>query len=181
MKKLFTLLSLISFSLTSVYSQNWQWAHEGQYSAADNEALGTSISNTGDVFVCGYYQTQFSLGGNSLTSLYQGDNNSFIAKYNSAGTVQWLRNVDGVQPDANSAMVVSSDTLGNCYVVSGNGYVSSTAGSLLNYASSYGGFHEVKKINAVGADVWTFTPSFNVNSGCTFESIKTDKSGNVNA
>ena len=160
-------------------AQNWQWAQSGLGGAHNNEVLGTTINNNGEVFVSGYYNNTLYIVGSQLTSNWQGDYNSFMAKYNAAGTPIWCRNIDAVQPDANSGFCISSDTLGNCYVVYGNGYVSSTPGSLLGYASSYGGLHRVKKINNNGADVWDFTPSFAASSACTFEAMKSDGLGNT--
>jgi hypothetical protein len=178
MKRLFTILSLVAiFQFT--YAQNWQWAREAQGSNQNNEVLGTSINNNGEVFVCGYYQTTLGVVGPALTCSFPGDYNGFMAKYNAAGTPIWCRNTAGVQPDANSGIAISSDTLGNCYVVEGNGYISSTPGSLFNYASSYGGFHDLKKVNSAGGDVWSRSPSFAASSACTYEAMKTDGAGNT--
>ncbi len=178
MKKLYALLPLllvIQFTL----AQSWQWARQPQATAHNQEVLGTCVSNTGDVFVCGYYQTSLNIGtATTLTVNFPGDYLDYIGKYNAAGQAQWLRNLSGVVPDACAALDVSSDTLGNCYVTYGYGYAFGTPGSIFNYASSYGGFHELKKIDATGNDVWTQSPSFAVNSACTFESVKTDKAGN---
>jgi len=178
MKKIITILGLL-FTFQFSIAQNWQWAREGQSSADNNEVLGTTINNNGEVFICGYYTTGLSIVGAPLTSSFQGDYNSFMAKYNAAGTPIWCRNISGVQPDANSGIAISSDTLGNCYVVDGNGYISSTPGSLFNYASSYGGFHNIKKINSAGGDVWSRSPSFAASSACTYEAMKTDGAGNT--
>jgi hypothetical protein len=178
MKKLLSAI-IILLVFTSVHAQEWKWAREGLGGAQNNEILGTSINNNGEVFICGYYTTSLYIVGPQLTSSFQGDYNSFMAKYDAAGNPIWCRNIAGVQPDANSGMAISSDTLGNCYVVEGNGYISSTPGSLFNYASSYGGFHGFKKVNSTGGDVWSRTPSFAPSSACTYEAIKTDGAGNT--
>jgi len=178
MKKLIGFLLLV-ITIQHANGQNWQWARQPQLTASNQEVLGTAISNTGDVFVCGYYQTSLNIGsGNSLTVNFPGDYLDFIAKYDASGAPVWLRNLTGVVPDACAALDVSTDTLGNCYVVYGHGYAFGTPGSMFNYASSYGGFHTLKKINSSGADVWTVSPAFGTNSACTYESIKTDATGN---
>lgn len=178
MKKVISTL-LIVFCFQTTFAQSWQWARQAGFSAANNEVLGTSISNTGDVFLCGYYQTTLNIGtATTLTVNFPGDYLDYVAKYNAAGVAQWVRNITGVVPDACAALDISSDAAGNCYVVYGHGYAFATPGSIFNYASSYGGFHYLKKINSTGADVWTQNPTFGTNSACTFESIKTDAAGN---
>lgn len=179
MNKTVTFLVLLLLSFREINAQNWQWAREATASAQNNEVLGTCISNTGDVFICGYYETTLNIGtATTLTSNFGGDYLDYIAKYDAAGNAVWLRNISGVVPDACAALDVSADTLGNCYVVYGYGYAFADPGSMFNYASNYGGFHYLKKINSSGADVWTQYPSFGANSACTFESIKTDGAGN---
>ncbi len=178
MNKLLLLAFLILLP-SALLSQNWQWARQPQATAHNQEVLGTSVSYSGEVFVCGYYQTSLNIGtATTLTVNFPGDYLDFVGKYDAAGNALWLRNVTGVVPNACAALDISSDTLGNCYVSYGYGYAFGTPGSIFNYASSYGGFRYLKKINSAGADVWTVSPTVAANSACTIESIKTDKSGN---
>ena len=101
MKKFITIFCLILVSATTMNAQNWQWAQSGLGGAHNNEVLGTTINNNGEVFVSGYYNNTLYIVGSQLTSNWQGDYNSFMAKYNAAGTPIWCRNIDAVQPDAN--------------------------------------------------------------------------------
>ncbi|MEI6766842.1 MAG: T9SS type A sorting domain-containing protein [Bacteroidota bacterium] len=179
MKKIITIFVTITISLSS-FAQNWQWVKRANPSLRSNEIIGTSINNNGEVFACGYYVTSLNIGtGTDLSVNFPGDYQNFVAKYNSAGVAQWLRNIEPQGPNATAGMEVSSDTLGNCYVASGYGYISSGPGGNLGYASSYGGFHYLRKINSTGSDVWMQTPTFGSNSGCSFESMKTDGAGNT--
>ncbi len=180
MKKRITISLLLTISCSALVAQNWQWAKQASPSLRNNEIIGTSINNNGDVFACGYYITSLNIGTTTYLSVnFPGDYQNFIAKYNSAGVAQWLRNIEPQGPDATAGMEVSSDTLGNCYVASGYGYISSGPGGSFGYASSYGGFHYLRKINSSGSDVWVQTPTFGSNSGCSFESMKTDGAGNT--
>ncbi|HEX5003264.1 MAG TPA: SBBP repeat-containing protein [Bacteroidia bacterium] len=173
----FTIITAIKSSPAS--AQSWLWARQPALTAYNQEVLGTAVNNNGDVFVCGYYQTSLNIGtATTLGTNFPGDYLDFIAKYDAAGNPVWLKNITGQGPTSCSAMDVSADTLGNCYVTYGYGYASASPGSLFNYASSYGGFHDVKKLDASGNQVWHFAPAFGSSSGCVMESIKTDGAGN---
>jgi hypothetical protein len=174
------LLIILTCTTAALNAQSWQWARQPAGTNSNQEVLGTTVSNTGDVFICGYYQTSLNIGtATTLTVNFPGDYQNYVGKYNAAGQAQWLRNVIPVSADATASLDISSDTLGNCYVICGYGYAFATPGSIFNYASLYGGFHELKKINSTGQDVWTQSPSFASNSACTMESVKSDKSGNT--
>lgn len=60
--------------------------------------LSAMVSNSvGDLFICGRYDTAFSLGGFNLVS--EGELDGFLAKISKNGTVQWLKSIGGTRFD----------------------------------------------------------------------------------
>lgn len=114
-----------------------QWTRQFGTAAADMSG-GISADDLGNVYVTGY--TQGSLGGPNA-----GDYDAFLVKYDSAGVVQWTRQLGTELSDHSRG--VSADDLGNVFI-SGN-----TAGSLDGTnAGDYDAF--VAKYDAAGVLMW---------------------------
>jgi hypothetical protein len=58
---------------------------------------GIALDIDGNVLVCGYFAETCSFGNTSLVS--NGDSDNFIAKYNSAGILQWVQKTGGIGAD----------------------------------------------------------------------------------
>ena len=74
-----------------------------------------TVGPDGYVYVCGYFNgdTTFS----ELTLKNAGFNDIFVARYDAAGELDWVRQIGGPGDDAGSAIAV--DAQGNCYITGG--------------------------------------------------------------
>ncbi len=76
---------------------------------------GIAVGADGYVYVCGYFSgdTTFS----DLTLKNAGFQDIFVARYDTAGELDWVRQIGGPGDDASSAICV--DAQGNCYITGG--------------------------------------------------------------
>jgi hypothetical protein len=118
---------------------NLQWTRQFGTSAQEN-TNGVSADGLGNVYVSG--NTYGSLGGP-----HAGSSDAFVAKYDGAGDLQWIRQL-GLQ-NADTSKGVSTDGLGNVYI-SG-----STQDSLGGGPNPEGSDAFVSKYDAVGNLLWT--------------------------
>lgn len=80
--------------------------------AGEDRALSVSVTAAGDVFVCGYFQSTANFDGSTVTSA--GLKDMFVARYNGAGTLQWVKSGGGNGEDMASGVAV--DGSGNVSV-----------------------------------------------------------------
>jgi hypothetical protein len=98
-------------------SGEFQWA---QGAGGGNEAAGQSVAvdAAGDIYVTGFFTGTTSFGTTNLTSV--GGADIFIAKYGSAGALQWVQRAGGPATDRSSGSDFGSaivvDGAGNFYV-----------------------------------------------------------------
>lgn len=76
---------------------------------------GITVGADGYVYVCGYFSgdTTFS----DLTLKNAGFNDIFVARYDTNGELDWVRQIGGAGDDAAAAITV--DAQGNCYLTGG--------------------------------------------------------------
>jgi uncharacterized delta-60 repeat protein len=131
----------------------WQRSLSGTFSAVGQ---GIYIDNSGNVYITGY------------TNLVTNNNDLLIAKYNSAGTIQWQRALGSpaAPPSLNNetGFSVTTDSLGNVYVTGTSNILS---GSL---------FVIVAKYNSSGTLQWQNRIISSVSTGY---GIAADELGNV--
>jgi hypothetical protein len=112
--------------------------------------IGTAIAvdAAGNVYVTGNYAGTANFGGISRTSA--GNNDVFVAKYNSSGTPQWVRSAGGTGTDYGAGIAV--DAAGNVYVT---GYYQGTA-SFGGISSTSAGLYDifVAEYNSSGILQW---------------------------
>ncbi|MBS1637054.1 MAG: SBBP repeat-containing protein [Bacteroidetes bacterium] len=92
-------------------SGNFQWA-QGYGNTGNETATGVATDASGNVFMVGYYGsgTTLTIGSNTLTN--SGNNDFYVAQFNSSGTVQWARRFGGTSNDyATSVRVDHSDNV----------------------------------------------------------------------
>jgi hypothetical protein len=118
---------------------NLQWTRQlgtGQ----DDVSYGASADGLGNVYISG--TTDGSLGGPSA-----GSGDTFLSKYDAAGSLQWTRQLGSSKNDRSEA--VSADGLGNVYI---SGLTQGSLGG--PYAGgNYDAF--VSKYDAAGSLQWT--------------------------
>ena len=139
-----------------------QWVRQFGGSSAD-EAYGVATDASGNVYVSGY--TGGSLPGNSSA----GSVDAFVAKYDSSGVQQWVKQFGGSSFDI--AQGVATDASGNVYV-SGR-----TGGSLPGNSSAGGVDAFVAKYDSSGVQQWV--KQFGGSSADEAYGVATDASGNV--
>lgn len=150
------ILTLIFFVFSaSLFSQpngGWEWVSA---SGTANQNPGNRVKEVvtdaaGNVYVAGTFEGVMTIGaftintsGDATTGGY--DEDAFVAKYNAAGTIQWLQRF-GLSGPGNNQEVLVMD-IDN----SGNTYIGGSGGSGYNYH----GF--LAKFDAGGAQVWVKT------------------------
>jgi hypothetical protein len=80
-------------------------------------AMGFALDSAGNSYVCGWFDGMNDFGGTTLTSY--GGEDIFVAKYNSAGALQWARQAGGATADWDVGRAVGVDGAGNCYLAGG--------------------------------------------------------------
>jgi hypothetical protein len=88
-----------SAAMVLLNAQTWQWAKGFGATVAPQSTRplvysidgikGVATDAQGNIYVTGYYTGHVSIGGQALDSI--GGQDFFIAKFNSAGTVQWAK------------------------------------------------------------------------------------------
>jgi hypothetical protein len=207
MKIIYILIALFFFICIKSNAQTWQWTHPEINPDANsrNYAHDVEVDSSGNVYVLGSYWDSLYLGGNFKAKGY----GSYLAKYNSAGTLLWYKLITadpstaGTYPDIfASDMVVNANGIFitgryvptsyydfNCdtHIFSGT-YLKYKIGSL-NFTSNYNelGFF-LTKFNTSGAVVWNKLGTYDVCSGLagagSFDSkpnITSDKNSNITA
>ncbi len=96
-----------------------QWVKQAGGTNVDF-GYGISTDNFGNFYVTGYFQGTATFDSTSITS--SGNNDIFIAKYNTNGDFQWVKQAGGTTWDAGYG--ISTDNTDNCYIT---GYFSGTA------------------------------------------------------
>jgi outer membrane protein assembly factor BamB len=86
-----------------------QWTRQLGATTRGTYADGITVDSSGNIFLAG--NTNGNLGGNTLT----GNQDSFIAKYDSTGNRQWIRQL-GVISQSTTANGITVDSSGNAYI-----------------------------------------------------------------
>lgn len=92
------------------------WAHKaGSYSGGIlDKGTGIATDNTGNVFVGGVFRSPVATFGIGTFTNY-GNADTFLAKFDAAGTLQWARQAGGAGEDTASGVAVAAD--GSAYLV----------------------------------------------------------------
>ena len=115
MKKIILQLSLFIFSTLfglSTFSQNWVWSGHASGTSDMENVTGIDLDDNGNVYVTGTFGAGATLNGSSLTTT--GEEDIFVAKYTSSGTLAWVRT--GGSPGKDLSRTIVVDDLGNTYV-----------------------------------------------------------------
>ena len=174
---LFSLLLLI-FS-TTLTAQTWNWASSFGSVSSNDEARDIATDNQGNTFVTGYYSGTIVTPVDTVTSI--GNNDIFVAKYDSSGTLIWLRSAGGLS-DIDRGEAIAVDNSGNVFVTGNfnntaifdNISVNSGAGQTAIFTAKY---------DANGVIQWVKTGTNSNNSpffnGDRPHDIATDDNGNI--
>jgi hypothetical protein len=151
---------------------NWALRAGGSSSA---QGYGIAADNSGNVYVTGYFfgaatfcnaSSCVSSTANTLTS--RGSADMFIAKYNTAGTLQWVNNGRAYNAEYDYGSAIAVDGYGNIYVTGGftrNMYFYPAAAPYYHYLPGSGDLYYgemfVAKYNSSGQVLWVQQASGN--------------------
>ncbi len=101
---------LLTFYSEKTFSQNYQWA---KVAASEGFDYGNGIvtDDSGNVYVSGQYEYDCDFG--PITISTAGQHDIFVAKYNSSGTLKWVKRAGGTDGEAGSGIGI--DANGNIY------------------------------------------------------------------
>lgn len=110
-------------------SPPFQWANRiASTTNTDNElSIGMTVDGAGNAYVTGWFDGTNDFGGVTLTNSPGGGQDIFVAKYNSAGSLQWARRAGGNTPSQagirdqgrDAGRGIGVDSAGNVYVTGG--------------------------------------------------------------
>ncbi|WP_201978104.1 T9SS type A sorting domain-containing protein [Hymenobacter rubidus] len=148
----------------------WSWARAAA-SPAVTFLSGTAADAAGNTYTAGVFQSTLTLApGTVLVS--QRDEDSYVAKYNAAGSLLWARQLAGTSNERIGGIV--ADAAGNVYLAGTFG------GALqlgtLSLTSSGSGGSYIASIDAQGQPRWLREVSGN---GALVHSIGMDATGNL--
>lgn len=143
------LLILCLFMFSTALTAQCEWFTTGTTGQAGNNAAGVSVATDGqgNTYLAGNYTNVFSMQGQNIANLYVNDPAVILAKFNSAGVLQWMKPLD-------SPYFVVSDLAyrgGNLYLT-GN-YVSYVTINGQNF-SGQGENGLILKFDGLGNTVW---------------------------
>ncbi|MBI3503187.1 MAG: SBBP repeat-containing protein [Bacteroidetes bacterium] len=150
MKKLFFSF-LFFFSLVFIsFSQEWEWTKTAGGPAID-KITGIATDMTGNIFICGYFDSTIAFDSTRLVSA--GGTDIFIAKYDADGVLLWAKQVGGQNDDYASA--ISTDITGNCYIT-GFFFIQGTTTTFGSTSITETGDADmfVSKFSAIGNLLW---------------------------
>lgn len=116
----------------------------------EDAAFACATDVSGNCYVTGYFSGQAQFGNYKINS--QGYSDIFIAKYDAAGNIVWVRTGGGAYQD--EAHAISTDVAGNCYIT---GFFTGNATFFRTNLSSTGYFDSdvlMLKYNPSGVLVW---------------------------
>ncbi len=161
-KSFYCFLPLLLLGCSFSFGQNFDWAKTGYRPDCNNGVYPRDVTSSpnGSVTSTGYFyapSTTVNFDGLTLTQLGTGfASDVFVANYNQAGDVQWLRRIgtqlsDGTYPridtDDNDNIFVATDIAGSTSGVPGD-----VAG--VNLAAVYPNDAVLTKLNSAGNPQW---------------------------
>lgn len=153
----------------------YQWLREGK-SVSQVATRGLAVDNNSNVIITGYFGSSSvdTLALDTITLTSYGNRDIFVAKYNSAGEIQWAKNFGGVN-SGEEGREVTVDSDGNIYLT---GVITGTAnfdGIVVN--GNLGTDVFVAKLNSSGVVQWAKNGGSNRNDDGA--GIAVDNLGNV--
>lgn len=148
MKKIYLSAFTILLAGFSAKCQDYKWAaRAGSWAYDYGYGVGTDAS--GNVYVAGKYEMDAMFGSTQVTC--EGNHDIYLAKYSSAGQIQWVKTAGGADGDYARSLAV--DASGNCYIAGEiEGQTSFSGTTVAGKAGDNDGF--VAKYDANGNLKW---------------------------
>ena len=153
---------------------NFLWVQKAEQSSQISRIYDIAINGTDQIYLTGYFYATFELANTTLNA--GGNSNGFLAKINSTGDWQWLKEMDcSCTVEMRS---ITADVSGNLYVggYQTNGLVTYGNG-VSNTASSGGKDAILAKYDGNGIAQWA--KSFGSNNDDQARAITSDRQGNL--
>jgi hypothetical protein len=126
-----------------------QW-EKGIDGTGNDYGQGVAVDTSGNVYVTGYYTAAITVDGVTLDAPLNAGNAAYIIKFNTSGTAQWGKKIDGTGTDIGQGVAV--DTAGNVYVT---GYYSAAITvDGVTLSTSSGNAAYIIKFNTSGTAQW---------------------------
>ena len=153
---------------------NFLWAKKAEQSSQISRIYDIAIKGTDEIYLTGYFYATFEIANTTLDA--GGNSNGFLAKINSTGDWQWLKEMDcSCTVEMRS---IAADVSGNLYVggYQTNGLV--TYGNGISNAGSSGAKDAIlAKYDGNGIAQWA--KSFGSNNDDQARAITSDRQGNL--
>lgn len=110
MKKIHFLLLIISlfFITSNLYGQEWGWVKYGSGGQVINQSAGTSITDyNGNTYLFGTFENSIEFDNILLES--KGNSDIYLVKYDSAGTLIWVKDFGGPGDDYATNLILDRD------------------------------------------------------------------------
>ena len=134
----------------------FQWSQRIASAASLPEGelnVGLTLDTNANCYVTGWFDGTNNFGGTTLTNQSAGGSDIFVAKYNSAGALQWAQRAGGTK--VNYGRAVGADTNGNIYVT--GGYQGPATFGNTNLSATSGEQFFIAKYTNSGAVKWVQT------------------------
>lgn len=128
---------------------NMLWVRNGGGKNED-ASFGITTDAGGNTYVAGYFSGTALFGNNKIVS--KGYSDIFVAKYDAAGNLIWIRTGGGAYQD--EAYAITTDDSGNCYVTGHFTGNSTFSGQTLSSAGYFDTDVFLLKFNPSGGLVW---------------------------
>ena len=163
-------ICLLVFLCQTLFSQSWEWAVKvGGTSTDVSESV--VVDPMGNVIMAGKFKGSCTVGTTSISS--NGDQDIFVAKYDSLGNNIWVKTAGGTFND--EGLAVSCDFLGNVFIT-GHFKLQATFGTTTVNGANIENFY-VAKYSSAGNLMWVKTasgPGKSIGKG-----MECDRNGNV--
>ncbi|MEB3217989.1 MAG: DUF4114 domain-containing protein, partial [Nostocales cyanobacterium 94392] len=136
--------------------------------------FGIDSDKVGNTYTTGFFSGTVEFGNNSLTSV--GDSDVFVTKLDSNGNVIWAEQLEDTGVGVDFGIGVSSDDLGNAYVIGIKDIDPETDIFDITNPTSVDGEGFISKLDSSGNLVWT--QNFDSTSLSSGTDIATDQVGN---
>ncbi len=178
MKKINLIVALLLIASSIFAQEEWVWANGSTGGTAEDFILDMKTDSEGNVYVAGnFVSSQITFGTNTLNN--QGEWDAYLAKYNSAGEVQWAYNYGGsgaesiseIFIDNNDNIIITGDFTSSQIIIGTT--------TLTKKAESYQDMF-VAKLDGDGTVIWannygnTISTTYDITTGVGGVAVDTD-------
>ena len=149
----------------------FQWVRSAG-SVGNENASAIALGASGNIYITGAYEGTATFDGISKTS--QGNNDLFIAMYNSSGAVQWVQSAGGTGSDNGQSIAVD----GNEKVYITGHFTNTTNFGAINKTSAGGNDIFLAKFDPALSS-WSYAQTFGGSQDDIPQSITLDANGNI--